>query len=38
MKYLTNIALAAFAGFIGVALLPSLQADQWDKNNRPHGQ
>jgi hypothetical protein len=31
MKYLTNIALAAFAGFIGVALLPSLQADQWDK-------
>lgn len=31
MKYLSNIALAAFAGCIGVALLPSLQADQWDK-------
>jgi hypothetical protein len=31
MKYLPNIALAAFAGYIGVALLPSLQADQWDK-------
>jgi hypothetical protein len=31
MKYLSNIALAAFAGWIGVALLPNLQADQWDK-------
>jgi hypothetical protein len=31
MKYLSNMALAAFAGCIGVALLPSLQADQWDK-------
>jgi len=31
MKYLSNIALAAFAGCVGVALLPSLQADQWDK-------
>ncbi len=31
MKNLQNIALAAFAGCIGVALLPSLQADTWDK-------
>jgi hypothetical protein len=31
MKHLSNIALAAFAGCIGLALLPSLQADQWDK-------
>jgi|SRR5579863_2186863 len=31
MKYLSNIALAAFAGCLSVALLPSLQADQWDK-------
>src|SRR6476646_2643708 len=31
MKYLSNIALAAFAGCVGVAMLPSLQADQWDK-------
>lgn len=31
MKYLSNIVLAAFAGCIGVALLASLQADQWDK-------
>jgi hypothetical protein len=31
MKNLQNIALAAFAGCIGVALLPSLQADAWDK-------
>jgi hypothetical protein len=31
MKNLQNIALAAFAGCIGVALLPSLQADSWNK-------
>ena len=31
MKYPSNIALAAFAGCISFALVPSLQADQWDK-------
>jgi len=31
MKNVQNIALAAFAGCIGVALLPSLQADAWNK-------
>lgn len=31
MKYLPNIAWAAFAGCISLALLPTLQADQWDK-------
>src|ERR1041385_675634 len=31
MKHFQSIALAAFAGCIGVALLPSLQADTWDK-------
>lgn len=31
MKNLRNIALAAFAGCIGAALLPSLQADTWNK-------
>lgn len=31
MKHFRSIALAAFAGCIGVALLPSLQADAWDK-------
>ena len=31
MKNLQNIALAAFAGCIGLALLPSLQADAWNK-------
>src|SRR6266849_757398 len=31
MKYLPNIAWAAFAGCISLALLPALQADQWDK-------
>src|SRR5579863_1294186 len=31
MKYLSNIAFAALAGCLSVALLPSLQADQWDK-------
>jgi hypothetical protein len=31
MKYLSNMALAAFAGCVGVALLPSLQEDQCDK-------
>ena len=31
MKYFRSITLAAFAGCIGVALLPSLQADTWDK-------
>ena len=31
MKHFRTIALAAFAGCIGVALLPNLQADSWDK-------
>jgi LPXTG-motif cell wall-anchored protein len=31
MKYLSNAALAAFAACIGAALLPSLEANQWDK-------
>jgi hypothetical protein len=31
MKYLPNLALAAFAGCISFALLPTLQGDQWDK-------
>ena len=31
MKYLPNITWAAFAGCISLALLPTLQADQWDK-------
>ena len=31
MKHLQSIAFAAFAGCIGVALLPSLQADNWNK-------
>lgn len=31
MKSIQNIALAAFAGCLGLALLPSLQADTWDK-------
>ena len=31
MKYFRSIAFAAFAGCIGVALSPSLQADTWDK-------
>jgi hypothetical protein len=31
MKPLRNIALAAFAGCIGLSLLPTLQADGWDK-------
>lgn len=31
MRYFRNIAFAAFAGCIGLALLPSLQADTWDK-------
>jgi hypothetical protein len=31
MKHFRSIVLAAFAGCIGVALLPSLQADTWDK-------
>jgi hypothetical protein len=31
MKYLRNFALAAFAGCISFAVLPALQADQWDK-------
>jgi hypothetical protein len=31
MKNLPTIALAAFTGCIGLALLPSLQADAWDK-------
>jgi hypothetical protein len=34
MKNLHSIALAAFAGCIGVALLPSLQADTWDKKTK----
>jgi len=31
MKYLLNIALAAVVGCISLALVPTLQADQWDK-------
>ena len=31
MKHSPTIALAAFAGCIGLALLPSLQADEWNK-------
>ena len=31
MKHFQSIALAAFAGCIGFALVPSLQADKWDK-------
>jgi hypothetical protein len=31
MKYQRNLALAAFAGCISFAVLPALQADQWDK-------
>jgi hypothetical protein len=31
MKHFRSIAFAAFAGCIGVALLPSLQADTWNK-------
>ncbi len=31
MNYFRSIAWAAFAGCIGVALLPSLQADTWNK-------
>jgi LPXTG-motif cell wall-anchored protein len=30
-KHFRSLALAAFAGCIGVALLPSLQADSWNK-------
>ena len=30
-KAIRSIALATFAGCIGIALLPSLQADTWDK-------
>jgi hypothetical protein len=31
MKHFRSIAFAAFAGCIGFALLPSLQADEWNK-------
>jgi LPXTG-motif cell wall-anchored protein len=31
MKHFRNIAFAALAGCIGFALLPSLQADEWNK-------
>ena len=31
MKHLKGIALAAFAGCISIALLPSIRADTWDK-------
>jgi len=31
MKYLSNIALAAFAGCLSFALLPNVQADEWNK-------
>lgn len=31
MKHFHSIAFAAFAGFIGLALVPSLQADTWSK-------
>lgn len=31
MKHLRSIAYATFAGCLGIALLPSLQADDWNK-------
>ncbi len=31
MKFLRSMAFAAFAGYIGLALLPTLQADTWDR-------
>ena len=31
MKYQRNLVLAAFAGCISFAMIPTLQADQWDK-------
>ncbi len=31
MKYLSNIALAAVAGCLSIALLPNVQADDWNK-------
>ncbi len=31
MKYLSNIALAALAGCLSFALLPNIQADEWNK-------
>jgi LPXTG-motif cell wall-anchored protein len=31
MKYLSNIALVAFAGCLSFALLPNIQADDWNK-------
>ena len=31
MKYQRNLVLAAFAGCISFAVIPTLQADQWDK-------
>jgi LPXTG-motif cell wall-anchored protein len=31
MKYLSSIALAAFAGCLSFALLPNIQADDWNK-------
>jgi LPXTG-motif cell wall-anchored protein len=31
MKYRSNIALAAFAGCLSLALLPNLHADEWNK-------
>jgi len=31
MKYRSNIALAAFAGCLSLALLPNVQADDWNK-------
>ncbi len=31
MSYLRGLALTAIAGFIGVALVPTLHADEWDK-------
>jgi LPXTG-motif cell wall-anchored protein len=31
MKHFQNLAFAAFAGCIGLALIPNLQADEWNK-------
>ncbi len=31
MKYRSNIAMAAFAGCLSLALLPNVQADEWNK-------
>jgi len=34
MKYLSNIAWVAFAGCLSIALLPNMQADDWNKKTK----